>query len=52
MPPCSHSLKIEAVTIRQRGLTKKIIAERLVICRVKLKISPASKAGVMSGSVT
>ncbi len=52
IPPCSHSLKIEWVTMRQRALIKKIMAERLVICRVKLKISPASSAGKIRGSVT
>ena len=52
MPPCSHSLRIEAVTMRQRGLIRKIMADRLVIWRVKLKINPARKAGTINGSVT
>ena len=51
-PPCSHSLRIEAVTILHLALTRKMIAERLVMCRVKLKINPARRAGRMSGSVT
>ena len=52
MPPCSHSLRMEAVTMRQRGLTRKMIADRLVMCRVKLKIRPATMAGRVSGRVT
>ena len=51
-PPCSHSLRIDAVTMRQRALTRKMIADRLVMWRVKLKISPASSAGRISGRVT
>ncbi len=31
---------------------RKMIAERLVMCRVKLKIKPAIRAGRMSGKVT
>ena len=42
-PPCSHSLKMEAVTMRHLALTRKMIADRLVIWRVKLKIRPANK---------
>ena len=38
--------------MRQRAFTKKMIAERLVMWRVKLKIRPASSAGRISGSVT
>ena len=38
--------------MRQRGLVRKIIAERLVMCRAKLKMRPAMKAGKMSGNVT
>jgi hypothetical protein len=37
IPPCSTSLRMSAVRIRQRGFVRKIIAERLVMCRAKLK---------------
>jgi len=52
MAPCSTSLKISAVRIRQRGFVRKMIAERLVTCLAKLKLRPAMKAGRMSGRVT
>ena len=51
-PPCSHSLRMLAVTMRHRALTRKMMADRLVMWRVKLKIRPASSAGMMSGRVT
>ena len=37
--------------MRQRGLVRKMIAERLVMCRAKLKIRPAMNVGKMSGRV-
>ena len=52
MPSCSQPLMIEAVTICHFALTRKMIAERLVMCRVNEKISPVMKAGKISGSVT
>jgi hypothetical protein len=37
IPPCSTSLKIKAVRIRQRGFVRKMIADRLVTCLAKLR---------------
>jgi hypothetical protein len=36
---------MRAVRICQRGLVREMIADRLVTCRAKLKMSPARKAG-------
>ena len=38
--------------MRHLGVERKMMAERLVIWRAKLKISPAMKAGRMRGRVT
>jgi hypothetical protein len=52
MPPCSTSLKMGAVRIRQRALVSKTIAETLVMCRAKLKVRAAPATARQAAGTT